>query len=276
MIQSSMWVFNMNDCKMGIRTLSCLIIFIMCFLQTPVVSLAAIREMDYAFDDKLSDSEVFDKYAEAYGWEQEKFLKKEWNYTDYNGITNSISRSTGHQKEFLADNTTTTRQYLGLLSLGGAASYMQSVPVEGDEIVLPGEDLGTQYTYERWMRDDWSRSSNQYALIQKYGYSFDSDGLGIIDHRYVVACTTLYGTVGQKIDVYLSSGEILHCIIGDAKNTSDQGCNQYGHNNGKNIIEFMVQWSGASHPNAGTNSFHPEWKGLHTVKVVVGPNVLYS
>lgn len=44
-----------------------------------------------------------------------------------------------------------------------------------------------------------SKSSQQYKLRDKAGQNFDSEGFGIINNRYVVACTTTYGRVGDYI-----------------------------------------------------------------------------
>ena len=32
----------------------------------------------------------------------------------------------------------------------------------------------------------------------------------------------------------------MPCIIGDIKNQNDKGCNQWGHNNGECVVEFIV------------------------------------
>lgn len=59
----------------------------------------------------------------------------------------------------------------------------------------------------------------------------------------MIACTTLYGQVGDYIDFYRENGDVLHCVIGDIKNQNDAGCNQYGHQNGRCVVEFVVQYS---------------------------------
>ena len=119
-----------------------------------------------------------------------------------------------------------------------------------------------------------STTSTQYKLREQAGMNFDSEGFGIINGRYVIACTTTYGQVGDYIDFYLDNGIVLPCIIGDIKNQNDAGCNQWGHNNGECVVEFIVNkdtwYSGGSgsHANPGTDTCHPEWKGK--VKAVNG------
>lgn len=118
-----------------------------------------------------------------------------------------------------------------------------------------------------------STTSTQYKLREEAGMNFDAEGFGIINGRYVIACTTTYGQVGDYIDFYLDNGIVLPCIIGDIKNQNDKGCNQWGHNNGECVVEFIVDkdtWykgGRGNHVNPGTDTCHPEWKGKVTKAV---------
>lgn len=131
---------------------------------------------------------------------------------------------------------------------------------EGQEINIPA-GLGAVHTYMGWQCIT-SPSSLQYKLRQEAGMNFDSEGFGRIGDRYVVACTTTFGGIGDYIDIYKSDGTIIKGIIGDIKNQTDPGCNQWGHLNGTCIIEFVVDkgtWYNSGHPNPGTANCHPEW-----------------
>ena len=91
---------------------------------------------------------------------------------------------------------------------------------------------------------DWQAitdpSSNQWKLKQQAGMNFDEEGFGRINGRYVIACTSTYGQVGDYVDFYQEDGSVIQCIIGDIKSQSDTGCNECGHNNGLNVVEFVV------------------------------------
>lgn len=131
---------------------------------------------------------------------------------------------------------------------------------EGQEIRLP-EGLGAVHTYMGWQCIT-SPSSLQYKLRQEAGMNFDNEGFGRIGDRYVVACTTTFGGVGDYIDIYKRDGTVIKGIIGDIKNQNDAGCNQWGHINGTCVIEFVVDkesWYNCGHPNPGTANCHPEW-----------------
>ena len=163
----------------------------------------------------------------------------------------------------------------GLASKGGMFGGTVSSTVDtsvgaGTEITIP-EGLGNVHTYMGWQCIT-SPSSNQYKLRESAGQNFDSEGFGVINGRYVIACTNTYGKVGDYVDFVKADGKVLHCIIGDIKSRKDAGCNEWGHHNGRNIVEFVVDkdsWYGG-HCNPGTRGCHPEWAQCITKAVNVG------
>lgn len=134
---------------------------------------------------------------------------------------------------------------------------------KGTTINIPS-GLGSVHTYMGWQCIT-STTSTQYKLREKAGMNFDDEGFGKINGRYVIACTTTYGTIGDYIDFYQEDGTIIPCIIGDIKNQNDAGCTKWGHLNGTCIIEFIVNkdtWytnGSGSHTNPGTSNCHSEW-----------------
>ena len=147
-------------------------------------------------------------------------------------------------------------------SSAGVSTGGTSAPTSGTVISVPS-GLGRYFAYMGWQCIT-APDSLQYKLREKAGMNFDDEGFGVIDGRYVIACTTTFGQVGDLVDFYQSDGTVLHTIIGDIKNQSDPGCTKWGHNNGQVIVEFVVNrdtWYNSSHANPGTASCHPEWGG---------------
>ena len=146
----------------------------------------------------------------------------------------------------------------------------------GTTIEIP-KGLGSVHTYMGWQMIT-ATTSTQYKLREQAGMNFDENGFGIINGRYVIACTTTFGQVGDYIDFYKEDGSVMPCIIGDIKNQNDDGCNQWGHTNGKCIVEFVVNKStwyngGVDNPNKvgdPTILYHTEWHGKNIVKAVNG------
>lgn len=140
--------------------------------------------------------------------------------------------------------------------------------------ITPTETCGGTYTYEKW-NTNWTSGTYQKALHDQYE-NYDEEGFGKIGDRYVIACTTTFGRVGDLIDFELSDGTIIKTVMGDAKNQNDAGCNLYGHLNGNNVIEFIVNgdlWYGQK-ANPGTSANHPEWGGLTVAKAINYGNIL--
>lgn len=147
-------------------------------------------------------------------------------------------------------------------SYGGDDSTAGTIE-KGTVINIPS-GLGNVHTYMGWGCIT-APDSMQYKLRAQAGEKYDNEGFGKINGRYVIACTETYGKVGDYIDFYREDGQVLKCIIGDIKSSSDAGCNKWGHSNGQNIVEFVVNmntwYSGGagSHANPGTPSCHPNW-----------------
>lgn len=152
----------------------------------------------------------------------------------------------------------------------GSATGQAATITKGQSITIPS-GLGDTFTYMGWQKIT-STTSTQYKLREKAGMNFDSEGFGKINGRYVIACTTTYGNVGDYVDFYQSNGNVLPCVIGDIKNQNDSGCNQWGHLNGHCVVEFVVDkttWYNKKN-NPGTSTNHPEWGGQTVVKAVNG------
>ena len=137
--------------------------------------------------------------------------------------------------------------------------------VTSGNIVIPEEFGGGGYTVTVY--NDWNWVYNQgkvYDLWAEAGAQWD-DGVAVLDGRYLIACTRKFGDVGDKVDFFLDDGTKIPAIIADIKNENDSGANEWGHNNGQNVIEFEVShvafYSTYGGSNPGTNGWHMEWAG---------------
>lgn len=129
------------------------------------------------------------------------------------------------------------------------------------------------YTYMGWQLIT-AKDTLQYKLKEEAGMNFDSEGFGVINGRYVIACTPTFGQVGDEIDWTLANGSVLHTIIGEMKSSRDSNYTKWGHveNGYISVVEFVVNrdtWY-PSHANPGTPSCHPEWAGQIQKADIVG------
>ncbi len=90
-----------------------------------------------------------------------------------------------------------------------------------------------------------AKSSPQYRLLNGEGaYTDEETGCRMVNGRYAVALGSGYTTeIGKKVDVYLSNGVIIHCILGDCKaDCHTDNTNTYNTSNG-NVVEFIVDYN---------------------------------
>lgn len=142
------------------------------------------------------------------------------------------------------------------------------------EEITPQAECGGICTYEKW-NTNWVSGTLQKALYDLYE-NYDDEGFGKIGDRYVIACTSTFGRVGDLIDFELADGTVVKTVMGDAKNMSDAGCNLYGHLGGQNVLEFIVNgdiWYNTGHANPGTSKFYPSF-GQKVVKAINYGNIL--
>ena len=142
----------------------------------------------------------------------------------------------------------------------------------GKQIRVPA-GLGDTYTYMGWsIIHDWPTRQNY--LRKRSGEHYDRHGFAVVEGRYVIACTTTFGKVGDHIDFVLENGKVIHAIMGDEKSQSDPGCTRWGHDNGHSVVEFIVNkqtWYGHL-GNGDIARFHPEWKSRVKMGVNLGKN----
>ena len=194
---------------------------------------------------------------------------------DENGTVTTLKyTSTDNFDALITQNSDEALNYFTLkrqtTSTGSADGTTAATITKGTEITVP-EGLGNEHTYMGWSKIT-AVSSMQYKLREQAGENYDSEGFAKINGRYVIACTTTYGKIGDYLDFYQEDGTIIKCIMGDAKNQTDAGCNKWGHKDGNCIVEFVVQtdtWYNTNHENPGTSTCHPEWN-QEIVKVVNG------
>ena len=186
------------------------------------------------------------------------------NWGDLDGMMSDLG---------LADQNGPTQWGVGGNSGGGSVMGGNSIG-SGETITLPNDPtIGNNIQHEFWQTNT-NKSSPQVYLMNKAGIHTDSDGICIVDNRYVVAVAPTFGRVGDYIDVQLSNGQVVHAIIGDIKNPNDSNYTQWGHRypQGINVLEFCIDqkrndWVGHQSNGKTVYKCHPEWKGAHVTSV---------
>ena len=241
-------------------------------------------------NDKLAEA-VSRELSSGFGTEQyQKFLvlqihhaTSSQHWVAVNGVENGVVTIFDPAR----NGTTLDANYENWVVDGYRVMYAKDVPngqvgstnnneCSGDagsgEIQIPSEYGNGGYTVTEIDRISWDKTADLYPIYERWlaaGGQYD-DGIAVLDGRYLIACTSTFGTTGDNVDFYLENGTVIHTIVFDEKSQTvepwdDDPANKWGHDDGANIIEFQVssnafrnQYGGY---NPGNNGWHMEWAG---------------
>lgn len=231
---------------------------------------AGFTEIAYSIDSLQKGDIVVDTREGASGHTTTIYsvdgdnIKQIAAHRDYDGVSGDSSGTEIN----ISDYSEGRHQYTYIYRLSGANSSCDSDTGSG-EIVIPEEFGDGGYTVTFYSNADnswnWAQGTDQGKLYYDTwipdGSNFDN-GIATYQGRYLIACTTTFGNVGDKVDFFLDDGTKIPCIIADTKNPNDAGCNEWGHGNGKNVIEFEVSKEYYNrYGNPGNNGWFSEWGG---------------
>lgn len=126
-----------------------------------------------------------------------------------------------------------------------SASEPRSSGYGSGDIIIPDEYGNSGFfTYTTIVRN-WVY--NQKKVYNKWisAGSQNDRNVATIDGRYLIACTSTFGKVGDKIDFFLEDGTKIETIMMDEKSQTVERwdpnpANKWGHNNGQQILEFEI------------------------------------
>ena len=121
-----------------------------------------------------------------------------------------------------------------------------------------------------------SSHSPEFTALEAYEAYSDYDGMADLTRDLVQqAARDAFDLPEGGEVVTLSDGTVIKCVIADAKNPNDQGCNKWGHSNGQNVIEFEVDRSRFYRSgNPGSSSWKAEWGGKRVCSSVNSGSIL--
>ncbi len=216
---------------------------------------------------KAGDLIIWKSGSNAKGWSHIGIVEK------YDTKTGKLYTLEGNSSDSVARNV-----YSNLGDCTGFASPNYPIIDESDSIVngqtifLPS-GLGTYATrefdlavtdseisYSRYMIRTYKKITNPYAfpessaqrIVQNMwissGAKHDNKGFCKLNGRYLIAMTSTFGNIGDKVDVYISNGKVIHAILADAKNMKDDRANKWGHEYGQVVLEFIGKNSIGDNP----------------------------
>jgi len=141
------------------------------------------------------------------------------------------------------------------------------------DIVIPLE-FGNAgfFTYTKINDFNWKYNQKKVYDIWKSSGANSNNHIAVIDGRYLIACTTTFGNIGDYIDFYLEDGTVIETIMFDAKSQESVAwdrnpANEWGHNGGQQIIEFEITHNPNNSGDVGT------WTGWTGKRVASATNL---
>ena len=151
-------------------------------------------------------------------------------------------------------------------------NYPRTTSFGSGDIVIPDEYGNSGFFTYTKIITNWVY--NQKKVYDKWISSGSNSDRNVatIDGRYLIACTSTFGKVGDKIDFFLGDGTKIETIMMDEKSQSvvswdTNPANKWGHNNGQQVLEFEILSPINSTGNVGS------WMGWAGKRVASATNL---
>ncbi len=112
-----------------------------------------------------------------------------------------------------------------------------------------------------------SKASKQYQILRGAGaWSDPSTGLRMVGDRVCIALGSGYAKVGDKVDLVMANGNVIKCIVGDAKADQHTDPTNRFHAVDGSVAEMIVDYA---YFKKGTNYYGERIKGKINKVVVI-------
>lgn len=183
---------------------------------------------------------------------------------DYNPNTESRRNvSMSVTKEMVNKNKTSSSSN----SSSSSSSSSSSLVVTSKDLTLPNvsykiKDAPSEpdvvnknaKSYMRFQALGYQSWNVQGYLARQKGCSVGKYDIRMLDGRYLIALGSYYTSkIGQYVDVILSDGTVVPCILGDQKADPDTDPTHRYHASDKSVMEFIISspWDGVSYTSKG-------------------------
>lgn len=112
------------------------------------------------------------------------------------------------------------------------------------EEFVPNSDCNCKsynYTYMDWKKVTCRSSLQYWVLNDVNAWTNEMTGIRMVNDRICIAVGQGYGFIpGDMIDVYLTSGAVIECIIGDMKATNDCDITEKYQATDGSVVEIII------------------------------------
>ena len=124
-----------------------------------------------------------------------------------------------------------------------------------------GHMVGCSEAYMAWqcLTADEGVEPARAKLHTNKNCSYTKNGFGLYNDFYVIAMTDTFGGIGSYVKITYKDKKELYVVVGDTKSQGDPGANKWGHKEGKEMVEYIVNGG----PKHGT-SWSSNWNNYES------------
>lgn len=230
-----------------------------------------VDSKDYSYENRITSNQVYIETGEIERYiNRTSFMKEDSKMYDspFNETKNVMYTLSKYQEVKIIGKTDTNLykvkygDKLGYLEGNRKELFTSHVPY----VIKEGSSNSSFKSYEPYTAIT-STVSAQYKFLRGKSYT-GNYGIRMVGNRYCVAVGSYYTTkIGTKLDIYLSSGQTIKCILGDAKSDRDTLSLKKQNINGS-VVEFIVDSNCIDRRAKLLGSFNEIFKGdVASIKV---------
>lgn len=133
---------------------------------------------------------------------------------------------------------------------------------------------GTCYTVtHHYGERNWGYACREVSDLWKEAGGIYTENCATLDGKYLIACTSLFGTVGDHITWYFDDGSHIESVMADTKSSGDANYTPWGHITGSGIIN-VIEFETDELINPGREGCFPDLKERRAVAWVNHGSIL--
>ena len=194
----------------------------------------------------------------------------ELNYKSNSGNSGSFTSSPSNSNDKQGPTGVSTDGGSSGKVISSASPNSGTKQITGGYTVTCYEADGWHFNYSDSARGVASGTNQKevHELYKSDGARYSDEGIAVLnvdgEDRYLIALSSKFGTVGDKVDVVMDDGTVVKCVIADAKSSGDSNYVEDGHmySGEVSIMELEVNTQTArdhNYANPGTSSWPLPW-----------------
>lgn len=169
-------------------------------------------------------------------------LAESVNALPLSGITETLSIQTADSYSSIETKTASIIENPKNIDMSLSSPVKEKIILS--EEAVPNSDCNCKsynFTYMDWKKVTCKSSLQYWVLNDVNAWTNEITGIRMVNDRICIAVGQGYGFIpGDMIDVYLTSGDVIECIIGDMKATTDCDITEKYQATDGSVVEIII------------------------------------